>query len=241
MSANWTTLALGSHSAQQQRDGSGMVFAGVYGAHQLPGKADGTLYWVAASCTHLLPGRSLDSPRVQHQQDGRPRTAQLPQQTCDADLASEERRAARLRLERKLALLRGHGLAPREIAEVLEVDEGSVRLQESGGLGTRELQATRRHAVEWNDGFEFLVSRADRTQVRFEVFCKGPGRGAEELSLGSCEFSVADLLQMDCCTSVQAVPVRGTDITLNVRLQFRHRVPTDGAGGFNPDVSYDED
>lgn len=216
VAATWRHLLLGAEGFCD--DGAGWVCAGIYSASQLPGQADGTRFWVTASCTGLASGRTLDAPPLNQQPDGCLRTSQLLSQAETLDPSNPEARAAQARLERKLQILRRRGLTPKEIAQVLEVDEGSVRRQATGVVKTRDLQATQRHTIVWNQGLEFLVVGARQTVVTFDLRC---GKSGEDRSLGKCRYAVANLLTEDGYTTVETMPVPGTDIILKVRLELR--------------------
>lgn len=186
------------------------VFAGVYGAAQLPGEVHGTKFWVSCSCSGVVAAEGDDCQS--HPQRNPQVTAMLERQIpwskeCSDDCADTAR------LERKLALLRKYRLPPKEIAEILEVDEGSLRRQ----APVRELRSTGRHTIRWNHAFEFLVENAQNSTVAFDLKSRNPG-GVETL-LGTCEFTTGQLLRAEHGTVVQALPVKGTDITLKVRMQ----------------------
>jgi len=221
VAAEWRPLILDAHTPSP--DDHGLVFAGIYSASQLPGLAEGTRYWVAGSCTHLLPGRALDPPPALKQLDGRARTSQLARPAADPMRAdTTEAAAARALLERRLQILQARGLTSQEIAEVLGVDEQSVRRQATGEAQLRDVQATQRHTMEWNQGFDFLVSSAKSAVVTLDLRCAEPGGCADGSSLGTVSMPVADLLEKSACTSVESVSVPGTDMTLKVRFQVRH-------------------
>mmetsp|Transcript_127762 Transcript_127762/g.319022 ORF Transcript_127762/g.319022 Transcript_127762/m.319022 type:complete len:646 (-) Transcript_127762:229-2166(-) len=203
IAAEWRPLLL--DLPDHPPDESGWVFAGVYGAAQLPGRAPGTTFWVTASCSNLLPGRNTE---------GVLSTIPLERQApTDTDCVEEE--ASRARIERKLAILRKHKLPVEDMAEVLEIDAATLRRQ----APTRELQAMGRHTIRWNHAFEFLIASAREAVIKFELRCKSPGE--QEKVLGTITYPIIQLLLCPHSTSVQALPVSGTEITLKVRMQMR--------------------
>jgi len=240
LAAVWCPLLLNAPAPQQSAPApaaagisglaadAGWVFAGVYGAAQLPGEATGTKFWVTSSCTGLLATAATagGSPAsaaamgalessVSPRGEAPPRST--PQLERQAPLEKDCSAAAveTARMDRKLAILRQHGVPAEDIAKILEVDAASVLRQ----APTCVLQATERHTIRWNHAFEFLIATAQRSEVRFELKCKTPG--GQEKNLGMCIFQISQLLDLPHCTFVQALPVQGSDITLKVRMQLR--------------------
>jgi len=208
LSAVWRPLLL--DATGQHSDESGLVFAGVYSAWNLPHSEDATKYWVNVCCSGLMHGFDVgvtDTPTLEP--DG-----SNPLHDNSEDVAV---------LKEKLEVLRKHNVSKEDIAKILEVDVEKLDSAELGrsdtGLATG-LAGSQRQKVNWDNGFEFPVEQVNKTTLSFDLKCQGSSGTPRSLGVYTC--SVAELASCENCTSWRTVRVPGTPILLKLKIAARY-------------------
>jgi len=209
ISAQWRPLILnGGSSSQDMGDtiGSGVLFAGLHLASNVPDMGDGATYSVSMSCSGVLPGAE-SGPR----ETARKERAAAVQQAW-------EPQAKTAALRTKLAVLRKYGLSEEDMAGVLDVDPAKLRqalLLASETKAVDELASDESCQVEWEQGFEFLVEELQAAEVTFELFCQ-PAGSTTAKSLGKGTWRVAQYRRSPFVT----VQIPGTSTSLHVRIRL---------------------
>jgi len=211
--AQWHPLLLDSEKTSTED--AGLVFAGLYSASGVPWEGDGTRFWVKASCNNILPGSSSE-----HQ--GALTSPQIVQEQAVDDVLRD---MVATRIRRKVELMQKYNVQAEDMAELLEVDPGTLksRVLNQGAIkedcSFQALQATSRHTLKFNHAYEFLIERPGSTIATFEMWSQMPTQHAKVL--GRCAINVRDLMNIPDHTLLKAVPLDGTDIVLKLRLQLR--------------------
>eukprot|EP00933_Yihiella_yeosuensis_P051598 TRINITY_DN49576_c0_g1_i1.p1 TRINITY_DN49576_c0_g1~~TRINITY_DN49576_c0_g1_i1.p1 ORF type:complete len:674 (+),score=129.33 TRINITY_DN49576_c0_g1_i1:90-2111(+) len=158
---------------------------GVYSARNVPRLVEGTNFWVVMKCFAEHSKVAI----TKHSTTGR---------TLEVNEMSPE-------LERKVEILRKHGVSSEEMTEVLGVAAHRVTNASEDGakLGT----------VEWNEAFDILLQEGSSKKVAFELWRKAPSKEKEQM-LGEASVSIASQ-----GSDAQEVELGSSGIRLMLRLK----------------------
>eukprot|EP00747_Dinoflagellata_sp_TGD_P105095 gnl/TRDRNA2_/TRDRNA2_169455_c0_seq4.p1 gnl/TRDRNA2_/TRDRNA2_169455_c0~~gnl/TRDRNA2_/TRDRNA2_169455_c0_seq4.p1 ORF type:complete len:677 (-),score=121.56 gnl/TRDRNA2_/TRDRNA2_169455_c0_seq4:61-2091(-) len=222
MKAEYRHLYLNSQDGVE--DGVGIVFAGVYSASNVPRHPEGTLFWVTAQCTNLLPGRRAEDAKC-----GK-RVMMVDKRQ---DKAAQECQTETRALVRKVEILRKLGASLEDMAEILDVSEKEMKAMERESaqqVAAMIEDVGGKRQVTFHSPFLFFVERGPSAAITFELRCQEPpkadaslltaltAQGSEDVVLGKYMLNLADH-PFDAGRASIEFP--GTEIVLNFHVQLR--------------------
>eukprot|EP00747_Dinoflagellata_sp_TGD_P105096 gnl/TRDRNA2_/TRDRNA2_169455_c0_seq5.p1 gnl/TRDRNA2_/TRDRNA2_169455_c0~~gnl/TRDRNA2_/TRDRNA2_169455_c0_seq5.p1 ORF type:complete len:668 (-),score=141.93 gnl/TRDRNA2_/TRDRNA2_169455_c0_seq5:325-2328(-) len=221
MKAEYRHLHLGSHESAE--DGVGVVFAGIYSAFNVPLELEGTIFWVTAQCTNLLPGRKAEDAKC---------SKKVAMQARHAN-GLQEREAESRALVRKVEILRKLGASLEDMAEMLDVDKREIKPMESRSsedLAAMIEDVGGKKEIVFNSPFLFFVEKGPAAAVTFELKCLRTLDSSESHMLtawtqGSTEEVVLGKYVLNLADHPEKgktwVVLPDTEIVLNLHVQLR--------------------
>eukprot|EP00747_Dinoflagellata_sp_TGD_P105093 gnl/TRDRNA2_/TRDRNA2_169455_c0_seq2.p1 gnl/TRDRNA2_/TRDRNA2_169455_c0~~gnl/TRDRNA2_/TRDRNA2_169455_c0_seq2.p1 ORF type:complete len:672 (-),score=137.64 gnl/TRDRNA2_/TRDRNA2_169455_c0_seq2:325-2340(-) len=225
MKAEYRHLHLESHESTE--DGVGIVFAGIYSAFNVPPQMEGTLFWVTAQCTNLLPGRQAEDAKCSE------KVAMQARYTKDSQEREAKSRALVRQGSRKVEILRKLGASLEDMAELLDVNQREIKPMESRSsedLAAMIEDVGGKKEIVFNSPFLFFVEKGPAAAVTFELKCLRTLDSSESHMLtawtqGSTEEVVLGKYVLNLADHPEKgktwVVLPDTEIVLNLHVQLR--------------------
>eukprot|EP00931_Biecheleriopsis_adriatica_P019406 TRINITY_DN13230_c0_g2_i1.p1 TRINITY_DN13230_c0_g2~~TRINITY_DN13230_c0_g2_i1.p1 ORF type:complete len:655 (-),score=136.94 TRINITY_DN13230_c0_g2_i1:47-2011(-) len=198
LSAVWRPAVRDAASSSQRR--AGLVFAGVESASKVPCLGDEARYWIVLRCT----GLDSNFGKGPHE------TGRL----APFAVAQKPAEDKGMPLNRKIELLRHHGLSEATIAEVLDTEVDKLR-------DCADHHGRARHEVRWHSGFELPVTSLNSSELIFELHGKSSSTSEKLLGTYRCQVKELAAAIGESGQEWRTVKVKGCCAELTLKLSCR--------------------